>query len=136
MRLWALSVLLVLCFVLLACSVLVQVLVLDPMSVKTRNWQSSEFVQWDPPKELVDGLETALGVPTKVRTLAMIKEFLAWFNANKAGWGGVSDDQLETLIIAHVSDWPYLKQLQFKFLIDEYKELERIRKLREKAKRA
>lgn len=60
----------------------------------------------------------------------MIKEFLDWFNENKLAWGGVSDKQLETLIMAHIKPWPIIAKLKFKLLVDGYRESEQKRKLR------
>ena len=124
---------LLICFILLFVFTLVlHFALLGPMCVTTKRWASDGMRKWEPPPELMSKLEEAIGGAAKPRTLPMIKEFLDWFNGKKESWGGVTDEQLTMLIKAHISDWPYTKQLSFSFLIDEYKALEKIRKAKEK----
>jgi len=83
---------------------------------------------WKPPQELLETLAQALGGPEKSRTAEDVRDFLAWFNARKTGWGGVSDAQLEVLIRAHIRSWSYWKQYGVKVLIDKYRAEENKRK--------
>lgn len=121
------------CFLLLFVATLVlHFAFLNRLRVTTTRWTSDSMKKWEPPPELMSKLEEDIGSATKPRTLAMIKKFLDWFNGKKESWGGVTDEQLTMLIKAHISDWPYMKQLGFSLLIDEYKALEKIRKDKEK----
>jgi hypothetical protein len=122
--------------ILFVLSFVIQFMLLEPLRVPSNTvWASSKLKSWDPPEELISKLEDAIGPPTKERSLPMIKEFLDWFNSKKEEWGGVTDEQLEVLIKAHINDWSIPRKLSFKFLIDEYKALEKIRKAKEKALR-
>jgi hypothetical protein len=126
--------LLVVFLVVFVLALVVNFALLHQLRVPTQAWRSNGMNKWDPPVELMTRLEEAIGPESKPRTLPMIKEFLDWFNSKKESWGGVTDEQLEILIKAHISDWSIPRKLSFKFLIDEYKELERIRKANLKQK--
>ena len=89
--------------------------------LSTRNCVEVETGEFPGYQELQAKLSEAIGPSDKQRDAQMVKEFLDWFNANKARLGDVTDQQLEVMIRRHISPWPVWKQYKFGELIAAYR---------------